>query len=169
LDGGIRVPQLGAERHDLSLRSQQAGAQLHHHILVVYHLHPEDILLYTIGLDLVLLSMRQEAVDGVLQLILVATAPRSDGLPGGVSHNITDRCSKGWPLVPAKDTGPGEDLCDSFEFIQPSTRDSLDLVSGVEVMPKCSSRAQSLPVGTGASALKASLYNFLPSLSLRGE
>jgi hypothetical protein len=42
-----------------------------------------------------------------MQFILVATAPGSDDLPGGISHNITDRCSEGWPLVPAKDLGSG--------------------------------------------------------------
>jgi hypothetical protein len=57
-DGGIRVPQLGAERLDLSLSSQQAGAQLHRHVLVVYHLHPGVTLLHPRGLELVLLSLR---------------------------------------------------------------------------------------------------------------
>jgi hypothetical protein len=35
LDGGVRVPQLGVERLDLSLSSQQTGTQLHCHVLVV--------------------------------------------------------------------------------------------------------------------------------------
>jgi hypothetical protein len=56
-------------------------------------------------------------------------APRSDGLPGGISHNITNRCSEGWPLVPAEDPRFGEDLCNCLEFYLPSTRDSLDPVS----------------------------------------
>jgi hypothetical protein len=68
-------------------------------------------------------------VDGVLQFILVAMAPRSDGLPGGISHSITDRCSKGWPLVPTEDPGSREDLYDCLEFHPPWMRDSLDLVS----------------------------------------
>jgi hypothetical protein len=55
-------------------------------------------------------------MDGVLQFILVATALRSDGLPGGISHNITDRCSKGWPLVPVEVPGSGEDLFNCLEF-----------------------------------------------------
>jgi hypothetical protein len=42
------------------------GAQLHHHILVVHHLHPGDILLRPIGLELILVPIRYEAVDGVL-------------------------------------------------------------------------------------------------------
>jgi hypothetical protein len=58
-------------------------------------------------------------VDRVLQLALMATAPRSDGLPGGVSHSITDRCSKALSLVPADYPGPEEDLCDGFVFHPP--------------------------------------------------
>jgi hypothetical protein len=111
-DGGIQVPQLCVERLDLSLSSQQMSAQLHHHILVVYHLHPGNILLHPGGLKLVLLLLRQEA-------------PRNDGLPGGVNHSIIDRCSEGWPLVPAEDPGPREDLCDDFEFHPPWTRGSI--------------------------------------------
>jgi hypothetical protein len=68
-------------------------------------------------------------VDGVLQFTLVAMAPRSDDLLGGISHNITDRCSEGWPLVPAEDPGSGEDLCNCLEFHPPWMRDSLDPVA----------------------------------------
>jgi hypothetical protein len=105
------------------------GAQLHHHVLVVHHLHLGGILLHPRGLEYVLLSLRQEVVDGVLQFILVETALRSDGLPGGISHSITDRCSEGWPLVPAEDPRSGEDLCNCLEFHLPWTQDSLDPVS----------------------------------------
>jgi hypothetical protein len=96
---------------------------------VVYYIDSRVILLYPRGLEFVFLSLRQEAVDGVLQFILVATALRSDGLPGGISHSITDRCSKGWPLVPVEDPRSGEDLCNGFEFHPSWTHDSLDLVS----------------------------------------
>jgi hypothetical protein len=47
-----------------------------------------------------------------MQLALVATAPRSDGLLGGVSHNIAIGCSEGCPLVPADHLGLVEDLHD---------------------------------------------------------
>jgi hypothetical protein len=67
------------------------SAQLHRHILVVYHLHPGDILLHSIGLELILLPVGQEVVDRVLQLTLVAMDPRWDGLPGGISNSITAR------------------------------------------------------------------------------
>jgi hypothetical protein len=68
-------------------------------------------------------------VDGVLQFIRVATAPRSDGLLGDISHSIADRCSEGWPLVPTEDPRSGEDLYKCLEFHPPWTRDSLDPAS----------------------------------------
>jgi hypothetical protein len=76
-----------------------------------------------------LLSLRQEVVGRVLQLILVVMAPRSDGLLGDVCHNITDRCFEGWPLVLAEDPGLREDLCNYLEFYPPWMWDSLDPIS----------------------------------------
>jgi hypothetical protein len=43
-DGGICVSQLDVESLNLVLSGQQMSAQLHRYILVVYHLHPWDIL-----------------------------------------------------------------------------------------------------------------------------
>jgi hypothetical protein len=102
------------------------GAQLHRHILVVHHLHPGDIHLHPIGLKLIHLPTRQEAVDRVPKLTLIATHLGRDGLPGGVSHNIVARCSESGPLVPAEDSRPKEDLCDGLELNPPWTRDFLD-------------------------------------------
>jgi hypothetical protein len=56
---------------------------------------------------------------------------------------------------------------------RPKCGTSLILYLGAVVMPRCSSRAQCLPVRTGASALKdstssASRYIFSSSVSLRG-
>jgi hypothetical protein len=56
--------------------------------------------------------------------------PRSGGLQGYVSHSVTVRCSKGWPLVPVENPGPEEDLCDGLELHSPWMWDFLDLVSG---------------------------------------
>jgi hypothetical protein len=73
-------------------------------------------------------------VDGVLQPALVATEPRSDGQPGGVSHCVATRRFESRPLVPTEDLGPEEDLCVGLElhpswmwdFLDPVTRDDGD-------------------------------------------
>jgi hypothetical protein len=95
---------------------------------VVYHLHPWDILLHPIGLELILLPVGQEVVDGVLQPMLVAMDPRCDGLSGGISNNITVRGPESWSLVSAEDSGSEENLYDSFELHSPRMRDFLDPV-----------------------------------------
>jgi hypothetical protein len=56
-DGGVYVSQLSAKSLNLVLSGQQTSAQLHRHILVVYHLHPGDILFHPVGLELILLPV----------------------------------------------------------------------------------------------------------------
>jgi hypothetical protein len=56
-DGGVRFSQLGVKSLNLVLSGQQTSAQLHRHILVVYHLHPGDILFHPVGLKLILLPV----------------------------------------------------------------------------------------------------------------
>jgi hypothetical protein len=87
-DGGVCVSQLSAKSLDLVLSGQHTSAQLHRHILVVYHLHLGNIPFHPVGLELILLPVGQEVVDRVLQPTLVATDPRCDGLPGGINNNI---------------------------------------------------------------------------------
>jgi hypothetical protein len=74
-DGGVCISQLSAKSLDLVLSSQQTSAQLHRHILVVYHLHPGDIPFHPVCFELILLLVGQEVVDRVLQPTLVATDP----------------------------------------------------------------------------------------------
>jgi hypothetical protein len=95
------------------------SAQLHRHILVVYHLHPGNILLHPIGLEFILLHVGQELVDGVLQPTLVAMDPRCDGLPGGISNSITVRGPESWSLMSIEDSRSEEDFYDSFELLLP--------------------------------------------------
>jgi hypothetical protein len=57
-DSDVCVPQLSTKSLNLVLSSQQTSAQFHRHILVVYHLHPGDILFHPVGLELILLSVR---------------------------------------------------------------------------------------------------------------
>jgi hypothetical protein len=97
---------------------------------VVHHLHPRDILLHPITLELILLPVGQKVVDGVLQPTLVAMDPRCDGLPGGISNSVTARGPKSWSLVSIKDSRSKKDLCDGFELHPPWTQDFLDPVPG---------------------------------------
>jgi hypothetical protein len=95
---------------------------------VVYHLHPGDILLHPIGLELFLLPVGQEVVDRVLQPTLVAKDPRWDGLLGGIDNSITVRGPESWSLLSAEDSRSEDNLYDSFELHMPWTRDILDCV-----------------------------------------
>jgi hypothetical protein len=60
----------------------------------VDHLLPGNLSLHPRSLELVL-SLRQDVVDGVLHLAVVGVVPRGGGLPGSVGHNIVAGCSKG--------------------------------------------------------------------------
>jgi hypothetical protein len=68
--------------------------QLHHHVLVVDHLHPRDVSLHPRSLELFILPLWQDMVDGVLQLVVLSVVPCGDGLSGSVSHIIIARCSE---------------------------------------------------------------------------
>jgi hypothetical protein len=80
------------------------SAQLHHHILVVYHLHSGDILFHPVGLELIFLPVGHEVVDRVLQPAFIAMDPRCDGLPGGISNSIAARSPESWSLVSAEES-----------------------------------------------------------------
>jgi hypothetical protein len=67
----ICIPELVAEFLDLLLGSLQTGAHLHKHILVMHHKHPENIDLDPRSLELVLLPLWQQVIDGVPQLIKI--------------------------------------------------------------------------------------------------
>jgi hypothetical protein len=94
-------------------------AQLHSHILVVYHLHPRDIPFHPIGLELIFLPVGQEVVERVLQPTLVATDPRCDGLLGGISNSIAARSPESLSLVSAEDPRSKENLYDRLELHPP--------------------------------------------------
>jgi hypothetical protein len=57
-DAGVCVSQLSAKSLNLVLSGQQMSAQLHRHILVVYHLHSGDIIFHPVGLELILLLVQ---------------------------------------------------------------------------------------------------------------
>jgi hypothetical protein len=73
---------------DLLLGTLQTGAHLHKHILVMHHKHPGNIGLDPRSLQLVLLPLLQQVIDGVPQLIMISAAVGGDHLPYNVSYCI---------------------------------------------------------------------------------
>jgi hypothetical protein len=128
------------------LSGQQTSAQLHCHILVVYHLHPGDIPFHPIGLELIILPIGQEVVDRVLQPTIVAMDPRCDGLPGGIGNSITARGPETGPLCRQRTLDAKKISAMALNSTRPERGTSLILYRGAVVMPRCSSRARSLPV-----------------------
>jgi hypothetical protein len=96
----------------------------------VHHLHPGDILLHPISLELIILPIGQEVVDRVLQPTLVATDPRGDGLLGSISHSVAARGPESWSLVSAEDSRSEEDLSNGFELHPPWTQDFIGPITG---------------------------------------
>jgi hypothetical protein len=80
---------------------------------------------------------------------------------------------KAGPLCMQRTQNPKKISATALNSIHPRCGTSLILYLGEVVMPRCSSRARSMLVGTGASALKdststASRYIFSSSVSLEG-
>jgi hypothetical protein len=87
--------------------------------------------------------------------------------------SLTDDLKAG-PWCLQRTLGPEKIFATALNCTHPGHGTPLIWYLGVEVMSKCPSRARSLPVGIEAlvpkdSLSSASLYSFLPSLSLRGE
>jgi hypothetical protein len=112
-------------------------------------------------------------VDGVLQPTLIATDPRCDGLPDGIGDSITVRGPESWSLVSQRTLDLKKISVMALYSTHPRRGTSLILYLGGVVMPRCSSRAQSLRVRTGASTpnnstSSASQYIFSSSALLGG-
>jgi hypothetical protein len=102
------------------------GAHLHKHILVMHHKHPGNICLDPRSLELVLLPMRQQVIDGVPQLIMISLAVGGDCLPCNVSYCILVSGHEGWALVTAEHIWSVNDLHDCLILFSSRAWNSLD-------------------------------------------
>jgi hypothetical protein len=102
------------------------GARIHEYILVMHHKHPGDICLDPKSLELVLLSLRQQVVNGVPQLIMIYAAVGGDCLPCSISYCILVSGPKGWTLVTAEYIRPIEDFHDYLVLFSSRAQNSLD-------------------------------------------
>jgi hypothetical protein len=92
----------------------------------MHYKHLGDISLDARSLELVLLPLRQQVIDIVLQLVMICAVVGTDCLPCSVSYCISVSCSKSWTLVPVDHTRPVEDLHDCLVLLSSRARNSLD-------------------------------------------
>jgi hypothetical protein len=78
----------------------------------MHHKHPGNIGLDPKSLELVLLPLRQQVIDGVPQLIMISVAIGGDCLPCSVSYCILVSGPEGWTLVTAEHVRSADDLHD---------------------------------------------------------
>jgi hypothetical protein len=125
-NGRIWVPKLVVEWLDILLSSLQTGAHLHRHVLVMHHKHPGDIGLDPRSLELLLLPLRQQVIDSVLQLIMIFAVVGGDRLPCSVSYCILVNGLESWTLVTAEHIRSAEDLQDCLVLFLSRAWNSLD-------------------------------------------
>jgi hypothetical protein len=111
---------------DLLLGSPQTSAHLNKHILVMHHKHPGNIGLDTRSLELVLLPLRQQVIDGVPQLVMISAAIGGDCLPCSVSYCILVSGPEGWTLVMTEHVRSADDLHNCLVLFSSRARNSLD-------------------------------------------
>jgi hypothetical protein len=149
------------------------GAQHHRHILVVHHLHPGDILLHPIGIELILLPEgRRQWMEFCSRLLLLQTHEVMACQAASAIASLRDAL-KASPLCMQRTLDLRKISAMALNSTRPGCGTSLILYLRAVVMPRCSNRAQSLPVGTGALAPKdstssASRYIFSFFMSLGG-
>jgi hypothetical protein len=102
------------------------GAHLHKHILVMHHKHPGNIGHDPKSLELVLLPLWQQVIDGVPQLVMISVAVGGDHLPCSVSYCIPVSGPEGWTLVLAEHIGSADDLHDCLVLFSARAQNSLD-------------------------------------------
>jgi hypothetical protein len=107
---------------DLLLGSLQMGAHLHK----MHHKHLGDIGLDPISLELVLLPLRQQVIDGVSQLVMISVDVGGDCLPCSISHYILVSGPEGWSFVTAEHIRSANDLHDCLVLFSSKAWNSLD-------------------------------------------
>jgi hypothetical protein len=124
--GDIRVPELVAEFLDLLLGNLQMGAHFHRHILVMNHQDFGDICLDPRSPELVLLPLRQQVIDGVLQLLMISAVVGGNRLSWSISYCILVSGSESWTLVMAEHIRSSEDHHDCIVLFSCRARNSFD-------------------------------------------
>jgi hypothetical protein len=97
----------------------------------MHHKHLGNISLEPRSLELVILPLWQQVIDGVPQLIMISTAVGGDRLPCSVSYCILVSGPEGWTLVSVEHIGYADDLHDCLVLFLARARNSLDAVQQI--------------------------------------
>jgi hypothetical protein len=92
----------------------------------MHHKHPGDTCLDPKSLELILLPLRQQVVDGVPQLIMIYAAVGGDCLPCSVSYCILVSGPEGWFLMTVEHIRSDDDLHDCHVLFSSRAWNSLD-------------------------------------------
>jgi hypothetical protein len=92
----------------------------------MHHKHPRNIGLDPISLELVLLPLWQQLIDGVPQLVMIYVAVGGDRLPCSVIYCILVSGPEGRTLVLAEHIRSADDLHDFLVLFLARARNSLD-------------------------------------------
>jgi hypothetical protein len=93
---------------------------------VIHHKHSGNIGLDPRSLELVLLPLWEQVIDGVPQLIMISAAVGGHHLPCSVSYCILVSGPEGWTLVLAEHIGSADDIHDCLVLFSARTWNSLD-------------------------------------------
>jgi hypothetical protein len=92
----------------------------------MHHKHPGNIGLDSRSLELVLLPLWQQVIDGVPQLVMIYAVVGGDRLSCSVSYCILVSGPEGWTLVSAEHIRSADDLHDCLVHFSARVWNSLD-------------------------------------------
>jgi hypothetical protein len=94
----------------------------------VRHRSSEDLWVHSRNLESILLPLRIECVDGVLQLTVAGMVPTGQRLPSSIYHCLSTRYTRGGTSMFADHLMPVEDLHGAGELHAPWPGNTLDPV-----------------------------------------
>jgi hypothetical protein len=94
--------------------------------MVKHYKHHGNIGLGPRNLELVLLPLWQQVIDGVPRIVMVSAAVGGDRLPCSVTYCILVSGPEGWTLVSAEHIRSADDLHDCLVLFSARVRNSLD-------------------------------------------
>jgi hypothetical protein len=113
---------------NLPLSDEQMIIQVQGEPRDVGHSSSKDLWVHSRDLESILLPLRVECIDGVLQVTVLRMVLAHQCLPRSVDHYLSTHCSRSGTSVPTDHLLPIEDLHCATELHVPWSWSTLDLV-----------------------------------------